>query len=287
MEYTGPGGPETLHTCSRIPSKASTQCGKPGVGGAEYSHGNSNVSHGPTLPPPPALKPLEVGQNIPGGESKADKPEKGDKSVPPSLLPQTSTIPSNLLLPTLTITPPPAGQGDLPLVVLATGDMYVIQVTTTHIQASSLQYSNSCPLCTILLLPPDTPPTHLTYLTLIPTHTKSSCPGIALQLSGRGVGGNLATETSLLVIAVAIQTATAVASVVAILVVEDPTLMWAGILGIRYLDRTENIVQTGTDLQDHRVVGNMDQDLEIGIEELEGISFAKPAASSTGPRVRN
>lgn len=56
------------------------------------------------------------------------------------------------------------------------------------------------------------------------------------------MGGNLATETSLLVIAVAIQTATAVASVVAILVVEDPTLMWAGILGIRYLDRTENIV---------------------------------------------
>ncbi len=66
--------------------------------------------------------------------------------------------------------------------------MYVIQVTTTHIQASSLQYSNSCPLCTILLLPPDTPPTHLTYLTLIPTHTKSSCPGIALQLSGERGG---------------------------------------------------------------------------------------------------
>ncbi|XP_016363453.1 atrophin-1-like isoform X2 [Sinocyclocheilus anshuiensis] len=93
VEYTGPGGPETLHTCSRINSKASTQCGKPVVGGAEYSHGNSNVSHGPTLPPPPALKPLEVGQNAPGGESKADKPEKGDKSVPPSLLPQTSTVP--------------------------------------------------------------------------------------------------------------------------------------------------------------------------------------------------
>jgi len=92
VEYTCPGGPEKLQTCSRIPSKASTQSGKPGVGGAEYSHGNSNVSHGPTLPPPPALKPLEGGQNAPGGESKADKPEKGDKSVPPSLLPQTSTV---------------------------------------------------------------------------------------------------------------------------------------------------------------------------------------------------
>lgn len=88
----------------------------------------------------------------------------------------------------------------------------------------------------------------------------------------------MATETSLLVIAVAIQTATAVASVVAILVVEDPTLMWAGILGIRYLDRTENIVQTGTDLQDHRVVGNMDQDLEIGIEELGGNFLCKTSS---------
>lgn len=93
LEYTGPGGTETLQTCSRITSKAGTQCGKPGVGGVEYSHGNSNVSHAPTLPPPPALKPLEVGQNPPGGESKTDKPEKGDKSAPPSLLPQASTIP--------------------------------------------------------------------------------------------------------------------------------------------------------------------------------------------------
>nr|XP_021328680.1 atrophin-1 isoform X5 [Danio rerio] len=93
LEYTSPAGPEVIHTSSRIPSKTSTQCGKPGVGGAEYSHGNSNVSHASPLPPPPALKPLEVGQNAPSGDSKADKPEKGDKSAPPSLLPQTSTIP--------------------------------------------------------------------------------------------------------------------------------------------------------------------------------------------------
>ncbi|XP_056331087.1 atrophin-1 isoform X4 [Danio aesculapii] len=93
LEYTSPSGPEVLHTSSRIPPKTSTQCGKPGVGGAEYSHGNSNVSHASPLPPPPALKPLEVGQNAPSGDSKAEKPEKGDKSAPPSLLPQTSTIP--------------------------------------------------------------------------------------------------------------------------------------------------------------------------------------------------
>ncbi|XP_073728359.1 uncharacterized protein atn1 isoform X1 [Misgurnus anguillicaudatus] len=93
LEYTGPGGTETLHTCSRISSKGGSHSGKPGVGGVEYSHGNSNVSHAPTLPPPPALKPLEVGQNAPGGESKTDKPEKGDKSAPPSLLPQATSVP--------------------------------------------------------------------------------------------------------------------------------------------------------------------------------------------------
>lgn len=72
----------------------------------------------------------------------------------------------------------------------------------------------------------------------------------------------MSTETSLLVIAVAMQTATAVASVVALLVVVDPTLMWAGILGTLYLDKAENMAQTGMDLQDQRVVGNMDQGLE-------------------------
>lgn len=134
-------------------------------------------------------------------------------------------FPSSLLLPTLIITPPPAGQGDLPLIVLATGDMYVTQVTTTHIQASSPQYSNSFLQCTILLHPLDTLPTHLTFLTLIHIHTKSFCPGMALQLSERGQGGSLVTETSLLVIAVAMQTVAVVASVVALLVVVDPTPM--------------------------------------------------------------
>lgn len=92
------------------------------------------------------------------------------------------------------------------------------------------------------------------------------------------MGGNLATETSLLVIAVAMQTAAAVASVVALLVLEDPTLMWAGILRTHYLDRTENTAQTGTDLQDHRVVGNMDQGLEIGSEELGGNFLCKTSS---------
>ncbi|XP_051577794.1 atrophin-1 isoform X2 [Myxocyprinus asiaticus] len=92
MEYTGHGGTETLQNCNHITSKVGTQSEKPGVGGSEYSHGNSNVSHAPTLPPPPALKPLEVGQNVTGGESKTDKPDKGDKSAPPSLLPQTSPV---------------------------------------------------------------------------------------------------------------------------------------------------------------------------------------------------
>ncbi|XP_051999256.1 atrophin-1-like isoform X1 [Xyrauchen texanus] len=99
MEYTGHGGTETLQTCNRITSKVGTLCEKPGVGGSEYSHGNSNVSHAPTLPPPPALKPLEVGQNVTGGESKTDKPDKGDKSAPPSLLPQTSPVSQQTLPP--------------------------------------------------------------------------------------------------------------------------------------------------------------------------------------------
>lgn len=96
----------------------------------------------------------------------------------------------------------------------------------------------------------------------------------------------MATETSLLVIAVAMQTAVAVASVVVLLVVVEPTLMWAGILGTLYLDKAENMAQTGTDLQDHRVVGNMDQGLEIASEELGGSflcrtsSFKHKAGSS-------
>lgn len=59
---------------------------------SEFSHGNPSVGHAPPLPPPPALKPLEAGQNIPS-DIKTEKVEKCDKAAPPSLLPQTSSLP--------------------------------------------------------------------------------------------------------------------------------------------------------------------------------------------------
>ncbi|XP_048116548.1 atrophin-1 [Alosa alosa] len=93
MDYTGPGMAEGVHASNRINSKANAQgVNKVVVGGVEFPHGTPNATHPPPLPPPPALKPLEVGQNLPG-DSKGDKLDKGDKSAPPSLLPQTSPLP--------------------------------------------------------------------------------------------------------------------------------------------------------------------------------------------------
>ncbi|XP_062393894.1 atrophin-1 [Sardina pilchardus] len=93
MDYTGPGMAEGVHASNRINSKANAQgVTKVVVGGVEFSHTPPNAIHPPPLPPPPALKPLEVGQNLPG-DSKGDKLDKGDKSAPPSLMPQTSPLP--------------------------------------------------------------------------------------------------------------------------------------------------------------------------------------------------
>lgn len=91
---------------SRINSKASTQCvTKTAVSGGEFSHNSPNIPHSLplSLPPPPALKPLELGgQNLPAEvKTERDKTEKTDKlldktqSTPPSLLPQTGPQPQS------------------------------------------------------------------------------------------------------------------------------------------------------------------------------------------------
>ena len=93
MDYTGPVMAEGVHGSNRINSKANAQgVNKAVVGVGEYSHGNPNATHPQPLPPPPALKPLEVGQNL-SGDSKGDKLDKADKTAPPSLIPQTSPLP--------------------------------------------------------------------------------------------------------------------------------------------------------------------------------------------------
>lgn len=102
MEFSSVVGDEALHGCSRsnVNPKTASHCGgKMVVGGAEYPHGNPNVSHvsSSALPPPPALKPLEAGQSAPG-DIKMEKVEKCDKA-PPSLLPQATSLPQQ--------TPPP------------------------------------------------------------------------------------------------------------------------------------------------------------------------------------
>ncbi|KAG9344955.1 hypothetical protein JZ751_009495 [Albula glossodonta] len=83
---------------NRVSSKTGATCAPKGVsGGPEYSHANPGAPHPPPLPPPPALKPLELGQNL-QTDSKPDKMERGDKAVadkttPPSLLPQITSLP--------------------------------------------------------------------------------------------------------------------------------------------------------------------------------------------------
>uniref|UniRef100_A0A3Q3RDY0 Uncharacterized protein n=1 Tax=Monopterus albus TaxID=43700 RepID=A0A3Q3RDY0_MONAL len=100
-EYVGPTGIDGALSGSRMNSKASTQCvTKTTISGGDFSHNSPNVPHSlpPPLPPPPALKPLELGgQNLPADvKTEREKIEKADKlldkpqSTPPSLLPQTS-----------------------------------------------------------------------------------------------------------------------------------------------------------------------------------------------------
>lgn len=101
VEYGGSTGVDSALSGNRINPKASTQCvTKTTMSGGDFSHSSPNVSHSlpPPLPPPPALKPLEVGgQNLSAEvKSERDKIEKADKllekaqSTPPSLLPQSS-----------------------------------------------------------------------------------------------------------------------------------------------------------------------------------------------------
>lgn len=98
-DYGAPIGVDCSLSASRINSKPGAQCiTKSGMTG-DFSHTGPNISHSlpPPLPPPPALKPLELGgQNPVEVKVERDKIEKADKlldkaqSTPPSLLPQTS-----------------------------------------------------------------------------------------------------------------------------------------------------------------------------------------------------
>ncbi|TNN54546.1 hypothetical protein EYF80_035249 [Liparis tanakae] len=101
VEYSGPTGVDGALSGSRMNSKAVTQCvTKTTIPGGDFSHNSPNIPHSlpPPLPPPPALKPLELGgQNLPAEvKIERDKIEKTDKlldkaqSTPPSLLPQTA-----------------------------------------------------------------------------------------------------------------------------------------------------------------------------------------------------
>ncbi|XP_014893943.1 atrophin-1 isoform X2 [Poecilia latipinna] len=100
VEYGSPAGVES----NRMTSKASTQCiNKTTISGGDFSHNSPNIPHSlpPPLPPPPALKPLELGgQNLPAEvKTERDKTEKTEKlmdkaqSTPPSLLPQCGPQP--------------------------------------------------------------------------------------------------------------------------------------------------------------------------------------------------
>ncbi|KAG7216983.1 hypothetical protein INR49_001637, partial [Caranx melampygus] len=106
VEYGGPTGVDGALSGSRMNSKASTQCvTKTTISGGDFSHNSPNIPHSlaPPLPPPPALKPLELGgQNLPAEvKTERDKIEKADKlldkaqSTPPSLLPQTGPQPQS------------------------------------------------------------------------------------------------------------------------------------------------------------------------------------------------
>ncbi|XP_037129024.1 atrophin-1 isoform X2 [Syngnathus acus] len=115
VEYGGPTGTDAVPSGNRVNSKANTQCvTKTSAAGGDFSHNSPGIPHSlpPPLPPPPALKPLELGgQNLPPEvKIERDKMEKAEKhldkaqSTPPSLLqtgpqpqsqsqPQTNTHP--------------------------------------------------------------------------------------------------------------------------------------------------------------------------------------------------
>lgn len=106
VEYGGPTGVDGALSGNRMNSKASTQCvTKTTMSMGEFSHNSPNIPHSlpPPLPPPPALKPLELGgQNLPAEvKTERDKMEKPDKildkaqSAPPSLLPQPGSQPQS------------------------------------------------------------------------------------------------------------------------------------------------------------------------------------------------
>lgn len=104
VDYGRLGGADSALGGNRINSKAGAQCViKTAISTGEFSHHSPNIAHSlpPPLPPPPALKPLEIGaQTLPAEvKTERDKAEKADKlldkaqTTPPSLLPQTGPQP--------------------------------------------------------------------------------------------------------------------------------------------------------------------------------------------------
>lgn len=113
VEYGGPTGVDSALCGNRINAKANTQCVTKTTMSGEFPHNSPNIAHSlpPPLPPPPALKPLELGgQNLPGeAKTEREKLEKTEKlldkpqSTPllqqanpqPQSQAQTQTQPSN------------------------------------------------------------------------------------------------------------------------------------------------------------------------------------------------
>nr|XP_057909685.1 atrophin-1 isoform X2 [Doryrhamphus excisus] len=105
VEYGGPTGADALPSGNRINSKANTQCvTKTSAVGGDFSHNSPGITQSlpPPLPPPPALKPLELGgQNLPAEvkieRDKMDKADKHlDKAQPtPASLMQTASQPQS------------------------------------------------------------------------------------------------------------------------------------------------------------------------------------------------